>query len=127
MRILRKDDLLDLEAPIFVRPKDIESFKNKMIEVFGQSIIFTSINEQKLNFGKSKNNRKYTKEEAIMLSKIDIDEEEVSKKISKSPRAIKLKHSRQLKKIFEQAKKENKSFSDPENIGGFIEDEFRKD
>jgi molybdopterin molybdotransferase len=28
---------------------------------------------------------------------------------------------------YAQAKKENKSFSDPENIGGFIEDEFRKD
>jgi len=124
MRILKKGNLVDFESPIFIGSNQIEDFKKKMTAVFGENIVFTSFEEPKLKWGTT-NPRRYTKEEAIMLSKLDIDEDEISKKIKKSSKAVRLKHSRQLKKLFEQAKKENIPFSDSKNIRRFIEDEFR--
>jgi len=124
MRILKHENHIDLESPIFMNSKQIEIFKNGMKDIFGDDVLFTDVKEPKLK-GVTTHIR-YTKDQLPLISNLDINVEDVSKQIGKSEHAINLKRGRLLKKLLEKAKKENESFSSDKNIKEFVEDELRK-
>lgn len=128
MRILySKDNIVDFEAPIHMTEEQITKFKSGMKKIFNDKISFSEINEKIKEMGDiDRHPKTFTKEDLLLLSNSELDNDKIANILKKTPFAIQMKRGTVLMQLQDWAKKKNIFKPTEKDVEKFIEEVFGK-
>ncbi len=124
MKIYHKDGFVDFEAPFYMRDQQVEKFIKCIESIFGDRMVVERIIENKKEMGDIvRHPKKFSDEDLLILGNPELDNEEVSIKMDKSPFAIQMKRGNFLMRVQDWAIKKGKDRVTEEDIKEFLKEE----